>query len=265
MRLKSKQKTVIVIPVRWGSERFPGKPLAMISGKSMLHRVWAIAQSCRPTDDVWIATDDERIKEHAQKIGAQAMMTPASCRNGTERVLEATRKIGAVDIVINLQGDAPLTPPWILDALIEKMTRDAVCQLSTPAIRLNAALAAKIRSSLTKGKAGATTVTFDQKGRALYFSKALIPNLRNPNDPRPPIFKHLGLYAYRLKTLETLAALPPGVFEEAEQLEQLRALEYGIPIDVIVVDAGGRTLWSVDNPADISMVEQIIKSEGELI
>lgn len=260
------KKAVIIIPVRWASGRLPGKPLAAIAGKTMLERVWHLARAVKNASGVWIATDDQRIFDHAKKIGAQAVMTSGSCANGTERVFDAVKNLKPeAGVIINLQGDAPLTPPWIIEALIDKMMSNPSCEIATPAVRLPADVFEKFREASKNGKAGGTTVTFDKRGRALYFSKSIIPYVRDPKSADLPVYKHLGIYAYTPDALKRWVALPPGVFEQAEQLEQLRALEHGLPIDVVLVDTRGRTLWSVDNPSDIAMVEDIIKKEGELV
>ncbi|MBI4063276.1 MAG: 3-deoxy-manno-octulosonate cytidylyltransferase [Elusimicrobia bacterium] len=258
-------KGVIIIPVRWASSRFPGKPLAKIAGQTMLERVWRIARQVKNASAVYIATDDERIASHAKEIGADSVLTGSHCRNGTERVWEAAQKIKfKAGIYLNLQGDAPLTPPWILEALIERLSQDPSCQIATPAIRLTRELYDRIKNSAQNGKAGATTVTFDKTGKALYFSKSLIPHLKKQDSLTPPVYKHLGVYGYTKEALQKWVSLPPGAFEQAEELEQLRVLEHGIPIHVVVVETKGRTLWSVDNPDDVSVVEGILRKEGEI-
>ncbi|MBI4668125.1 MAG: 3-deoxy-manno-octulosonate cytidylyltransferase [Elusimicrobia bacterium] len=258
-------QAIIIIPVRWGSSRFPGKPLAVIKGKTMLQRVWEIAKSVKNASSAWIAADDERIIRHAGEIGGQAVLTSPDCANGTERVLDAVKKLNLnSEIYINLQGDAPLTPSWIIEALIEKMSGDPQCLIATPAARLKSKNIEKMRQMANEGRAGGTTVVFDKTGRALYFSKSLIPYLRDSKAPDQPVFKHLGIYAYTEDALEKWVSLPEGVFEQAEQLEQLRALEHRLPIEVVIVDTRGRTLWSVDNPQDIGAVESILEKEGEL-
>lgn len=261
---------VIVIPARWGSKRFPGKPLVPIAGVSLLERTWRIAAAVRGVAEVHIATDDPRIATHAAAFGASVLMTRPECANGTERVREAVagleRRPGAV---INLQGDAVLTPPWVIQALVDALAADSGVAMVTPAVRLTwgqyAAFAEAKQSNPTSG----TLAVFDRDGNALYFSKALIPTVRTrpesagAADPSP-LHRHIGLYGYRADVLETLASLPPTPLEQAEQLEQLRALENGIPIRVVVVDYRGRTQWSVDTPQDVATVEALIAREGEL-
>lgn len=257
-------KTVIIIPARYGSSRFPGKPLAVIEGKSLLYRTWLIAGEVPGADEVYIATDDQRLFDHGKSFGAQVLMTSAECRNGTERVFEAVGKLSETPgIIINLQGDALLTPPWVIQALIDNMKEDASAEIATPATRLDAAQYEALLDSKKAGQAAGTTVTFDVNGYALYFSKSVIPFIRTRSNDLP-VYRHIGLYAYRYETLKRLQSLEPGPFENAEQLEQLRALEHGIKIRVVPVDYRGRTHWSVDSPEDAEIAAEIIKREGEL-
>jgi len=249
-------KATIIIPARYGSTRFPGKPLAKINGKEMLHRVWLIAKTVKGVDDVYVATDDERIFQQVERFGGKAVMTNPECANGTARTLDALEKLKIKpDVAINLQGDAVLTPPWVISELIEAMSGDKEIKIATPAIKLN------------KGQqVGGTMVVFDQNKNALYFSKAVIPFKRETSTEKDPsLHRHIGIYAYRYETLKKMVSLKPTPLEETEKLEQLRALENGIPIKVVLVDYKGRTHWSVDKPEDVKIVEDIIKKEGELV
>jgi 3-deoxy-manno-octulosonate cytidylyltransferase (CMP-KDO synthetase) len=256
--------TVIVIPARFGSTRLPGKPLALIAGKSLLYRTWCIAKAVQRVDKVYIATDDQRIADHAASFGADVKMTPGECENGTERTLAAIKNDPA-DIILNLQGDAPLTPPWIIQALLDAMQADAHIQLATPAAQITLEQYKKMQDLKSKGIVGGTLVTFDKNYNALYFSKSMIPFLRNTTTENLPIYKHIGLYCYRRTLLEKYVTLAPTPLETIEGLEQLRILENGIPIKVVPVDYRGRTAWSVDSAEDISMVEKILLEEGELV
>jgi len=259
-------KTIIVIPARYGSTRFPGKPLKPIKGKSLLERTVAIAKAVKNVDNVLVATDDERIASHAQEIGAQAVMTSEKCENGTERVYEAIQNIGyKPDAIINLQGDAVLTPPWIIQAIVDAMNADSSIELATPATQLTWEQYDKLAASKANGAAGGTTVTFDLNHNALYFSKSLIPYLRDKSQPMPPVFRHIGLYGYRHDCLSRYLQLKQTPLESSEKLEQLRALENGIPIKVILVDYKGRSHWAIDSPDDVTIAESIIEKEGELV
>lgn len=263
---RSAVNTVIVIPARYQSSRFPGKPLALINGTSMVERVYRLAERV-PGADVFVATDDTRIADHVNAFGGKAIMTDPGCRNGTERAYAAAASFAKKpELVINLQGDSPLTPPWILEALVEAMRRDPLIGLATPAVRLTAEQYLSLANRSADDASSGTLVTFDRNHRALYFSKSLIPYLRST--PRAgdvvPAFKHIGIYGFRWATLEKYLTLEPTPLEEAESLEQLRALEHGLPIHVVEVDYRGRSPWSVDTPNDLKKVEEILHREGEL-
>lgn len=255
---------IAVIPARYGSTRFPGKPLHEIAGLPMVERVRRLAAAAPSIDRVLVATDDQRIIEAVKGFGGEAVMTPESCRNGTERAFEAVKDVAAdADVIVNLQGDAPLTPPWVIDAAAAAMAEDPALPLATPAVALSEDAYAKLASAKAAGEVGGTTVVFDKQMKALYFSKAIIPFRRE--DAGVAIHKHIGLYAYRFATLKQLVALEPSPLEQTESLEQLRALENGIPIRVVLTDYRGRTPWSVDSPRDAEIAADIIAREGEIV
>jgi 3-deoxy-manno-octulosonate cytidylyltransferase (CMP-KDO synthetase) len=257
-------KSAIVIPARYGSSRFPGKPLALINGMPMLERTWRIAKQAAP-DQVFITTDDSRIENLAKGFGAEVVRTDMECANGTERVYQALRQIGAApDIILNLQGDAVLTPPWVLTDLIKAMESDPQVQLATPATKLSLEQFHDLANQKASGIVGGTLVVFDKNFNAMYFSKSPIPFIRSTTVNDVPIYRHIGLYAYTFATLKQYLDLPVGPLETVEGLEQLRALENGIPIRIVLVDYKGRTHWSVDSPDDVHRVEEIIASQGEL-
>jgi len=256
----------IVIPARFGSRRFPGKPMAPISGISLLKRVWTIARAVTGVSQVYVATDHEKVAEHAQSFGAAVIMTDPSCETGTDRVYQAMKSLPKPpDAVINFQGDAVLTPPWVLQGLVDAFHADPDLQLVTPAVHLTWAGVEEIRKSKEVSPTSGTLVTFDKNMNALYFSKTIIPYLRIKTMPQPPVYRHIGIYGYRFDALARLSSLPQTPLEIAEQLEQLRALENGIPIRIVLTDYRGRTHWSVDAPEDAVYVEQIIAREGELV
>ncbi len=253
----------VIIPARYGSTRLPGKPLHLVAGVSLIQRVWRLA-SAVPGAAVHVATDDARIADHVRGFGGSAILTPADCRDGTERALAAAETLAQPpDVVVNLQGDAVLTPPWVIEAVAGAFAAPEV-RMATAATRMAAAAYEALVAAKAAGEVGGTTVTFDRAGNALYFSKAVIPFLRRPAEPLP-VWRHIGLYGYRLDVLRRLVSLPPGPLEQVEQLEQLRALENGIPIRVVPVDYRGRTHWAVDSEADIRRAEAIIAAEGELV
>ena len=253
-----------VIPARYGSTRFPGKPLHEIAGVPMVERVRRLAAAAPSIDKVIVATDDERIMDAVAAHGGEAVMTPVSCRNGTERAYEAVKSFATdQDVIVNLQGDAPLAPSWVIDAAASAMSEDTTLQLATPATALTEDAYAKLASAKAAGEVGGTTVVFDRTMNALYFSKAIIPFRRE--DAGVPIHKHIGLYAYRFSALKRLVALEPSPLELTESLEQLRALENGIPIRIVLTDYRGRTPWSVDSPRDAEIAAEIVAREGEIV
>ena len=256
---------IAVIPARYGSSRFPGKPLHKIAGLEMVERVRRLAQSAANIDQVIVATDDARIIDTVENYGGEAVMTPLECRNGTERAFEAVKAFAAeTDVIINLQGDAPLTPPWVIEATAQAMIDEADLALATPAVELSKDVEAKTRAAKAAGEVGGTSVVFDKNMNALYFSKAVLPFQRHPEEG-VPVYKHIGLYAYRFSALARMVALEPSPLERAESLEQLRALENGIPIRIVLTDYRGRTPWSVDSPNDATRVEEILEKDGEIL
>jgi 3-deoxy-manno-octulosonate cytidylyltransferase (CMP-KDO synthetase) len=256
----------IVIPARFNSKRLPGKPMALIAGVSLLERVWRIAMKVQGVSRVVIATDDQRVVDHAAGFAGDCLMTSADLATGTDRVHAALAlMIPRPSAVINLQGDAVLTPPWVVQAVVDEFRADPMVGMVTAAVRCSWRQLAEIQKLKAQNPASGTLVTLDQAGRALYFSKAIIPFLRSTDLPAPPVHRHIGLYGYGADLLDRFASLPQTPLEIAEQLEQLRALEHGIPIKVAVVDYRGRTHGSVDSPDDIRVVEEIIAREGELV
>lgn len=256
-------KAVIVIPARMGSTRFPGKPKAPIVGRSLMERVWRIAKAAELADEVLIATPDEELREFAAGFGAEAVITSGKGA-GTDAVAEALEaKGGDYDVILNLQGDAVLTPPWVLDDLLRVMRDEPDAEMGTPVERLTGEPKRVFVERKKGGSTSGTMAVMDRKGYAMYFSKGLIPHEREPSDDIP-LFHHIGLYAYRQDTLKRLQSLDEGYFEGIEKLEQLRALENGIGIRVVEVDYRGRTHASVDLPEDVGIVEEIIAKEGEL-
>lgn len=254
-----------VIPARYGSTRFPGKPLAQIAGQMMIERVWRLSAAAEGVDRVVVATDDERILEAVTGFGGEAVMTDEHCRNGTERALDALKRLNSdAEIVINVQGDAPLIPPWVIGGVAEALRGDPALPMATPAVSLPPETEARMRVDKAKGSASGTTVVFGKDMNALYFSKNVIPFRRKP-ETGAPVYQHIGLYGYRRDTLEQLVSLEPTPLELTESLEQLRALENGIPIRVVLTDYRGRSAWSVDAPEDAERVADIIAREGELV
>lgn len=260
---------VIVIPARYGSSRYPGKPLVNIAGKSLLERVWRIAMAVTSKPEVLVATDDPRIQEHASGFGARVVLTDAGCRNGSERTQQALERSGlSPRIVVNLQGDTPLTPPHVLGSLIAAMEARPEIQIGTPGVRLTLADHDAAMARIGKNVGGTYAATA-LNGEALYFSRFPLPYVRpdvRQSAPSPfPFFKHLGIYAFRPQVLARYIELSPTPLEQLEQLEQLRALEHGIPIHVVEVDLKGRKIASVDTPEDATEVERILAAQGDVV
>ena len=229
----------------------------------MLERVWRIARAVKNCDRIVVATESAEVVDFARSFGAEAVITSDRCRNGTERMFEAAEVADlADDILVNLQGDAVLTPPWILEAMIEAMTRDAGIEAITPAVQLDGEALTKFAAHKVANKSSGTTVVFDRAGNALYFSKQILPFIRTHGFSN--VYRHIGLYGYRRRLLVEYCKLAPSPLEETEGLEQLRLLENGLKIRVLKVDYRGRTHASIDTYDDVRFAEDIIATEGEL-
>lgn len=257
---------LVVIPARYASSRFPGKPLAMLKGatglsRSLIERTWRAAQQIGDADRIVVATDDARIETACVDFGAEVVMTSSTCRNGTERCAEALDRLGgAYDIVVNLQGDAPLTPPWFIDALVSRLRTDRSADVATPVLRCDGRTLNSFREDRARGRVGGTTAVFDARGQALYFSKEVVPFVAQtyPDAAATPVFHHVGVYAYRAKALGDYRHYPEGQLEQLEGLEQLRFLEAGQSVTCLEVDARDRQFWELNNPEDISRIEQMM-------
>ena len=256
-------RALIVIPARHASERFPGKPLAMLRGatgasRSLIERTWEAARAV-PGARVAVATDDARIADHCEGFGAEVVMTPESCRNGTERCAAAVEALGGEwDAVVNVQGDAPLTPPWFVEALLERMADPSV-SVATPVLEATPEAAAALRADRAAGRVGATTAVAREDGSALYFSKEVLPFSA---DGAARVLHHVGVYAYSAQALRLYASWPMGALERSEGLEQLRFLERGVAVACVRVEAPGRPFWEVNHPDDIPRVEAILAEIG---
>ena len=258
--------SLIVIPARLDSSRLPNKPLLPIAGKILIQRVWELCGAVPSVNKVCIATDSDELRQRAEAFGADVIMTSTSCRNGTERVAEAVQKIGSsFDCVVNVQGDAVRTPPSIIEAVLQEMQQHPELALASPMVALRGSLLQQMVADKRNGSTSGTMVTFDKSNNALYFSKSLIPCFRDGLTEQSVAYKHIGIYAYRPATLEKLCELAQSAFESVEKLEQLRALENGIPIRMVEVDTGGVTLASVDTQTDLERAESLIAAEGEIL
>jgi 3-deoxy-manno-octulosonate cytidylyltransferase (CMP-KDO synthetase) len=261
---------LIAIPARFASTRYPGKPLVELRGadgvaKSLIRRTWEAAQAVRGADRVVVATDDDRIRQAAEGFGAEVVMTSSEWRNGTERCAEVLSKMPGFDIVVNLQGDAPLTPPWFVDDLIAGLRATPEAEVATPVLRADGRTLNGFLADRQAGRVGGTTAVFGAGGRALYFSKEVIPYTgRSYGDGDPtPVFHHVGAYAYRPAALSAYPGWVPGPLEELEGLEQLRFLEQGRMVLCVEVEARGRLFWELNNPSDVQRIESMLAEMGE--
>ena len=243
----SRRRVAVVIPARYASSRFPGKPLALLAGEPMIRHVWRKAAASR-ADLVMVATDDERIRTCVESFGGRAVMTPSELPSGTDRIAAALDYSGeAVDIVINVQGDEPLIPTSVIDELIGVMRADPALPMATVAVPGD-------RERMTENN---VKVVFGTDGKALYFSRSMIPFLRK-GGAECGVWLHWGIYAYRRDVLEKFVSLPPGKLENAEKLEQLRALENGIAIQVVTSELQS---IGVDTPDDLAAAERRLREQ----
>lgn len=260
----------VIIPARYRSSRYPAKPLAPLVGatglaKPLIQRSWECARTIVDADAIWVATDDERIAEAVRAFGGQVVMTSEDCANGTERCAEAIDKLPASpEIIVNLQGDAPLTPAHVASALVDALRADSAVAMTTPALRCARSTYAHLVADQAQGRVGGTTVVFGANRRALYFSKRVIPHLppSAAADDFPPVHLHLGVYAYRPEALRRYVALGPSQLEELEGLEQLRFLAGGMAVGVVPFEPIAWDAIELNNPSDVAPIEAILKSRG---
>ena len=255
---------LIAIPARYASTRYPGKPLVVLNGpdgaKTLIQRSWEAAKAVQGADRVVVATDDDRIKAHAEGFGAEVVMTSPACQNGTERCAEVAAKLPGFEMVVNLQGDAPLTPAWFVEDLIAGLRADGQADIATPVLRCDGRAVSGFLADRRAGRVGGTTAVFGAGGRALYFSKEVIPYTGKTyadTDPTP-VFHHVGVYAYRPRALRAYASWPIGPLEVLEGLEQLRFLEQGRNVLCVEVEAKGRQFWELNNPEDVPRIEAMM-------
>lgn len=262
---------LIVIPARYGSTRLPGKPLHPIAGRLLLERVAALAMeaAARLGDvDVVVATDDERILSAANTLGLDAVMTSPDISSGSGRALAAMQVSGRrPDFVVNLQGDAPFTAPEHIVRILEH-ARQAGADVATPVVQLDWARLDALREHKKTTPASGTTCIRDSAGRALWFSKQVLPFLRKEKElreagPLSPVLQHIGLYCYRRDALEAFEAAPQSHYEVLEGLEQLRLIEIGLRIDAVLVAPARITMSGVDSPADAERAERLIAEYGD--
>lgn len=243
------RKVAVVIPARYASTRFPGKPLVNIAGQTMIERVYKQALKTKHANEVIVATDDPRIAAEVTRFGGTVIMTRDDHPTGTDRLAEVASKRLDIDIIVNVQGDEPLIDPSTIDRAVQPLLDDAGLDMST--------ISAPINNPEEIESNSIVKVVRDRQGNALYFSRFPIPFHRDPDArSNQTYFAHIGLYVYRRDILLKLASLSPTPLEQAEALEQLRALENGIRIRVVDVE---KRSPAIDRPEDLDVVEAAIR------
>lgn len=245
------QSVIGIIPARYASQRFPGKPLAKILGKTLIQHTYENAKRCDLLEKIVVATDDQRIYDHVKEFGGEVLMTSVDCPTGSDRLVEALRQdpeLDKADIVLNIQGDEPLLDPSTLCKIAEVLMNDPKAVVSTPIIRLRSEEEA-LNPSVVK-------CVIDKKGHALYFSRGLIPAGKNLKfDPEKVYWRHVGLYGYRTPFLKKYASLKQTPLQLAEDLEQLRILEHGYVIKTCEIKIES---LDVNTPEDLKKVELLL-------
>ncbi len=263
-------KTAIIIPARYGSTRFPGKPLVKIAGQSMLSRVVDVArEAAKGLRDITlaVATEDDRIEAHCTEIGVDCVLTSKDCPTGSDRVLEASAKLGGgFDFILGLQGDAPFTPVEAPRKMLEAFISNPDYEVVTPIVNLRWEELDELRESKKITPFSGTTCVTDATGRALWFSKNILPAIRGEDKLKQsgefsPVFQHIGLYGFRADVLKRFVALPQGKYEKLEGLEQLRLLENGIWVQTVTIAVDlGRAQAGIDSPEDVERAERMLAS-----
>jgi len=259
-------KAVIIIPARYGSTRYPGKPLVPLrtreGKKSLIQLSWEAANKVSGISEIYVATDDKRIEEHAIAFGAKVIRTSSKCRNGTERCAEAVSNARLeAEIIVNFQGDAPLTPSWFVEEIIASLKVDKNTDMATPVLRLDRKSYNLFFEDRKSDRVGGTTVVFDKDMYALYFSKELIPffEISKIEQDKPiPCYHHVGVYAYRKNILREYLSWPESNLEKLEGLEQLRFLSENKKVKCIEVSSRGNIFWELNNPEDVQRIEKVI-------
>jgi 3-deoxy-manno-octulosonate cytidylyltransferase (CMP-KDO synthetase) len=245
-------KTIGIIPARFASSRFPGKPLARLHGKTIIERVYEQASKAKSLDEVIVATDDQRILDHVYSFGGQVQMTSSLHQSGTDRCAEVVVDMEGVGIVVNIQGDEPFIAPDQIDLVTSSFSLNSEVSIST--------LAKKIDDIDAVHNPNTVKVTFSRQQKALYFSRSSIPHLRGvPKEDwlqKGTFYKHIGLYAYRADVLKELSQLSPSGYEQMESLEQLRWLQAGYAIHINITD---QETIGIDTPEDLEKAKQLHK------
>lgn len=264
-------KTLIVVPARYASTRLPGKPLAMIAGRTMVERVAGLA--CRAAAQLKhaeyaVATDDTRILEFCRDAGIPVVMTDPALPSGSDRALAAAKGLGAEpEFVVNLQGDAPFTPAAHVVAIVDALATSGT-DAATPYIRLSWEALDRLKAHKKETPFSGTTLVTDPAGRAIWFSKIILPAMRKEAElrklnPLSPVLQHIGLYGFRLEALQRYCALPESRYERLEGLEQLRLIENGLTVQAVEVQPGRIAIPGIDTAEDIALAERLVAEHGD--
>lgn len=239
------QKIIAIIPARYESQRFPGKLLAKLGGKTLIQNTYENASKCDALNEIFVATDDQRIFDHVQEFGGKAVMTSSSCPTGTDRIVETAKSLDKNSIIVNVQGDEPLVKASVIKAVALELVHRIDLPMTTAIV--------PIKNPEDLQCPNIVKCVMDKNGRALYFSRAPIPHSRDGY--RGVHHAHLGIYAYRHPFLMTYASLSPTPLQQSEALEQLKVLEHGYAIGCVVVDD---LPLGVDTPEDLKKVQELI-------
>jgi len=263
--------SAIIVPARYASTRFPGKPLALLGGQSMVSRTFRNAQAAADIigDCVaLVATDDKRIADHCKAEGLQYVMTDPDLPSGSDRALAAVERYEsasgqAIDMIVNLQGDAPFTPAAHVISVLDLLKKESGFDVATPYIQLGWEALDQLRADKVETPFSGTTLISDRHGKALWFSKNILPAIRKEAELRnasslSPVCRHIGLYAYRKAALQKFVSLPLGHWEELEGLEQLRCLENGLSIGCVRVEPSDVAISGIDTPEDLKRAEVLL-------
>lgn len=266
----------IIIPARYASTRFPGKPLAKIGGATMLSRVVKLARKASEgMNDVsiYVTTDDQRIADHAAQLDVKCLLTAPELPSGSDRCLAAAKQLPEMpDFILNLQGDAPFTPLEAISEILTSFRESADIEVVTPVHQLSWRDLDRLRESKKATPFSGTTATIKSDGRALWFSKNIIPGIRKEQDMREedpkglsPVYQHMGLYGYRTDVLERFCTLPQSHYEHMEGLEQLRLLENGISVQTVKIHLPAGTMQSgIDTVEDLARAEAFLAAQDRL-
>ena len=265
-------KTTIIIPARFGSTRLPGKPFTRVSGTPLLARIVHVANAAAAglaDTEVVVATDHQGIAELCDSLNVKWIMTDHTCASGTERVFQAHERLETnTDFILNLQGDAPFVSPRMVRSVVRAAVEHEDAMVVTPVVRLDWIALDALREAKKETPFSGTTCIRDQEGYALWFSKQIIPSIRNESELREsqalsPVLQHVGLYGYRAAGLRGFFDLSMGNYERLEQLEQLRFIEHGVRVFATIVDRPTAFMSGIDSPQDVARAEALIRTHGD--